>query len=188
MRTPPDVYSPGAGNNMKRFGMPVAVSAAALLILIQSPGMPDQSARPGLEPLRALPYSPSLDLTSMDTTADACVDFYQYVCGGWEKKNPIPADESSWSVYAKLARENEQFLWGILEEASDAGRARNTSEQKIGDYFRACMDEPAIEKLGAAPLKAGLKEISALKSKDELGKYLGLQQPALSRSRMLFDF
>ena len=73
----------------------------------------------------------------------------------------------------KLADENKQFLWGLLEEAADPGRARNASEEKIGDYFQACMDEPGIEKLGAAPLQTGLEEIAALKSKSELGKYLG---------------
>ena len=139
-------------------------------------------------PLRSLPYTPSLDLNSMDTTADPCVDFYQYVCGGWMKNNPIPPDQASWSVYAKLADENEQFLWGILDEASDTGRARNASVQKIGDYFQACMDEPAIEKLGAAPLETDLSEIAALKSKAELGTYLGQEHLALRGSGMLFGF
>jgi endothelin-converting enzyme/putative endopeptidase len=124
----------------------------------------------------------------MDRTADPCGDFYQYVCGSWMKNNPIPSDQASWSVYAKLADENQQFLWGLLEEVSDPGRARNASERKIGDYFQACMDEPAIEKLGAAPLQAGLGEIAALKSKAELGKYLGQEHLALRGSGMLFGF
>src|ERR1035438_4593732 len=37
----------------------------------------------------ALPYSPSLDLSSMDKSVDPCVDLYTYSCGGWQKKNPI---------------------------------------------------------------------------------------------------
>ena len=138
-------------------------------------------------PLQSLPYTPSLDLNSMDRTADPCDDFYQYVCGGWMKNNPIPPDQASWSVYAKLADENQQFLWGILEDESDPGRARNAAEQKIGDFFQACMDEPAIEKLGAAPLQGGLGEIAALNSKSELGKYLGREHLAL-RGGTLFGF
>ena len=39
---------------------------------------------PAVRPLRAIPYTPSLDLASMDKTVDPCVDFYQYVCGGWQ--------------------------------------------------------------------------------------------------------
>jgi putative endopeptidase len=31
----------------------------------------------------------------MDTTADPCVNFYQYACGGYLKQTPIPQDESS---------------------------------------------------------------------------------------------
>jgi endothelin-converting enzyme/putative endopeptidase len=139
-------------------------------------------------PLRSIPYEPGLDLDSMDRTADPCVDFYQYVCGGWMKKNPIPPDQARWNVYSKLSDENQQFLWGILVEASDPSHTRNASEQKIGDYFQACMDEPAIERLGAAPLQKGLAEIAALKSKSELGRYLGQEHLAVQGNGMLFGF
>ena len=186
---------------MTRFRLRIGLLAFATLFLAQTQrpsttgGEMLQISPPGgttaqveKHPLQSLPYTPSLDLSSMDRTADPCADFYQYVCGGWMKNNPIPPDQASWSVYAKLADENQQFLWGILEEASDPGRARNASEQKIGDFFQACMDEPAIEKLGAAPLQAGLGEIAALKSKAELGKYLGQEHLAIQGDGMLFGF
>src|SRR5215510_11987397 len=51
-------------------------------------------------PLKELPYSPSLDVSSMDRTADPCDDLYQYSCGGWKKNNPIPPDQTRWDVYA----------------------------------------------------------------------------------------
>ena len=123
-------------------------------------------------PLTALPYTPSLDVPSMDKTADPCVDFYQYSCGGWMAHNPIPADQAAWSVYGKLTNENARFLWGILDEASKPGPHRTAVQQKIGDYFAACMNEPAIEKVGSKPLKTMLDQIAAIKSKKELPAFL----------------
>ena len=44
-------------------------------------------------------HEPALDVNSMDRSIDPCVDFFQYSCGGWIKKNPIPPDQSSWDTY-----------------------------------------------------------------------------------------
>jgi len=123
-------------------------------------------------PLTSMPYTPSLDVPSMDKTANPCVDFYQYSCGGWMKNNPIPADQASWSVYGKLTNENARFLWGILDEASKPSPSRTPVQRKIGDYFASCMDEAAIEKLGSKPLKPLLAHIAAIKSKIELPSFL----------------
>jgi putative endopeptidase len=115
-------------------------------------------------PLQSLPYGPSFDLTDMDRSANPCEDFYRYSCGGWLKKNPIPSDQSSWSVYSKLTQDNERFLWGILLDTAKPNPGRSEVEREIGDFFAACMDEGAVEKAGAAPLQEELAGIDALKS------------------------
>src|SRR5438552_8662171 len=139
-------------------------------------------------PLTALPYTPSLDMPSMDKTADPCADFYQYSCGGWMAHNPIPPDQAAWSVYGKLTNENARFLWGILDEASKPDPHRTVVQQKIGDYFAACMNEPAIETLGSKPLKPLLAQIAAIKSKKELAAFLAKEQPRTYGSGWFFGF
>lgn len=124
------------------------------------------------KPLRSLPYTPGLDVKAMDTTVDPCANFYQYSCGGWMKNNPIPGDQASWSVYGKLANENEQFLWGILEDSAKPDPKRSAAQQKIGNYFAACMDTDAIEKAGADPLRPVLDEIAGLKSTGGIPAFL----------------
>src|ERR1700730_10490735 len=82
-----------------------------LLLLTQAP-FAQQSSDP------ALPYSPSLDISSMDKSIDPCVDLFTYSCGGWQKKNPIPPDQTSWSVYGKLYQDNLTFLRGMFEQTT----------------------------------------------------------------------
>ncbi len=137
-------------------------------------------------PLTSLPYTPGLDVGFMDRSADPCTDFYAYSCHGWMAKNPIPPDESSWHVYRKMADENRQFLWGILQEAAaNPGGRRTPAEQRAGDYFAACMDEDAVEAAGASPLRRDLSEIRALPSARGIAALLGRLHPSLG-SELVF--
>jgi putative endopeptidase len=175
----------------------IAFAGAALGQAAPNSRPSDAKSRPGDQPPRAtaaetpilsLPYTPGLDTEFMDRTADPCVDFYQYSCGGWMKKNPIPSDQPGWSVYAKLATDNQRFLWGILDDLARNTSGRNPNQQKIGDYFAACMDESAIEKLGAAPLKPYLDQINGLTSKEQLPALLAAIHLRTEGNGMFFGF
>jgi putative endopeptidase len=127
---------------------------------------------------------PALDVTSMDRTADPCVDFFAYSCGGWIKNNPIPPDQSSWDTYSKMQDENLGRLRGILEAAAAPDAKRNAATQKIGDYYAACTDTKAIDAKGSAPLKPALDRIANLASKADLAAVAA----AMIRDNVLFRF
>jgi endothelin-converting enzyme/putative endopeptidase len=127
---------------------------------------------------------PVLDVTSMDTSVDPCVDFFAYSCNGWIKRNPIPPDQSNWSAYAKVQDENRIELRSILDAAAAETRERPAYRQKIGDYYASCTDENAIDALGARPLQGALAKIEAIQSKKDLSEAVG----ELASQSALFNF
>src|SRR5690349_6891696 len=163
---------------MRKLIPAVLGSSVALAALAQQPDTP----------IKEFPYTPGLDVKAMDRGADPCVDFYQYACGGWIKANPIPADQSKWEVYSKLNQDNLRFLWGILDDLSKKKSGRNATQQKIGDYFGACMDEAAVEQLGAKPLDPLLAQISGMKGKQDLARVLASLHLETGDSGFFFGF
>lgn len=167
---------------------------AIVFVVILLPTLADLSATTSAatnegnddKPIVALPYTPSLDIASMDKSIDPCEDLYTYSCGGWKKNNPIPGDRASWDVYAKMLNDNQRFLWGVLEEAAKPNPQRSMTQQKIGNYFAACMDEAAIEKLGLTPLQVDLARIQAVKSITQLPTLLGDLHSRTSTRGLLF--
>jgi putative endopeptidase len=115
-----------------------------------------------------LPKLDQFDPKLADESVDPCTDFYKYACGKWMAANPIPPDQATWGHGSPLQLWNETVLRQTLEKAAAGGSERNAVDQKIGDYYGACMDEKAIEAAGVSTIKPELGRINAIKNKDQL--------------------
>ena len=111
-------------------------------------------------------FSPDM----LDKSVDPCTDFYAYACSKWEQQNPIPADRPGWGRFNELQERGEYIVRDILEKSGPGKAGRSPVEQKIGDYYAACMDESAIEKAGTKPLDKYFQAIAAVKTKEDLAK------------------
>ena len=130
--------------------------------------------------------SVGFSIDNIDKTLDPCVDFYQYACGNWLKTNEIPADRSSWASFVELDERNLVTLKDILEKASSGGPNRSVVEQKIGDFYGACMDEKTADQKGLAPLQPELDRIAAVK--DKAGLIDAIARVHLIGPNPLFNF
>ena len=119
----------------------------------------------------ASPSTPKLehfDINQVDKSLDPCQDFYQYACSKWNSANPIPADQVAWGTGSGLQYWNENILREALEKAAAQTSNRTDYEQKIGDYWAACMDESGIESAGTRDLKTELERIAQMTNKSQL--------------------
>jgi putative endopeptidase len=86
-----------------------------------------------------------------------------FATGGWRKRTTIPAGHPSWGSFDELAQHNREALHAILEDAAKTTAAPAGSDtQKLGSFYRACMDEAAIEKAGTAPVDPLLRAVDGV--------------------------
>jgi len=133
----------------------------------------DESRSPALQGCSGMEFGGSvgqgnaakgeIDTADFDRSVSPCDDFFEFVTGGWVKRNPIPAAYPSWGIGEEVDRRNKEILRRILEKAAADESAKPGSPwQKIGDYYGSCMDESAIESARAKPLEAEFQRVAAI--------------------------
>ena len=109
-----------------------------------------------------------IDLANLNTSVSPAEDFYEYACGGWMKANPLPAADSRYGSFDRLAEDNNKRINGILKELKENTYAEGTIEQKLSDLYKLAMDSARREKDGLAPVMPMLKRLEAAKTKQQL--------------------
>ncbi len=105
---------------------------------------------------------PDILAANLDSTVKPGDDFFEYANGGWLKRNPIPAEQSSWGIGNLVIEENLKRLREISEKAAASHAAKGTNDQKIGDFWSMAMDSTKIEQDGLKPIQPLLDKVNAI--------------------------
>ncbi|ODQ51979.1 zincin [Saitoella complicata NRRL Y-17804] len=110
-------------------------------------------------------------LQTVNMSASPCDDFYEFACGNWVASHDIPDDQGSTSEPYLMVEESRRIMREILEgdfssstkdgfgfPASDDLVDRQNFE-KVQATYKACMNESAVEALGAKPIQDLLTKV-----------------------------
>jgi putative endopeptidase len=114
------------------------------------------------------------DFAAMDPAARPGDDFFKHANGAWLARTEIPPDKTRMTLRVLMTDATEARLYALLESAaSHAGHEPGDLEGKIGAFYKAFMNETAIETLGAKPLAPMLAAIRAATTHEALGTMMG---------------
>ena len=112
--------------------------------------------------------TPAIDRTNFDESVALNEDFYQYATGGWQAKNPLKPEFARYGVFDVMRENNEIRINELFAQMTKSVVEYGNIEQKISDLYKMGLDEARLNKEGAKPIKKALKEIFAMKSREEL--------------------
>ena len=114
------------------------------------------------------PLKSGLDRADMDLSVQPGTDFYEYACGGWMKKNPLPAAYSRFGTFDRLRQDNDKRINGILAELQTKTYAKGSVEQKLSDLYKLAIDSVRRDREGITPAMEMLQRMEKAKTMQQL--------------------
>ncbi|KAI6194124.1 Neprilysin-1 [Aphelenchoides besseyi] len=93
---------------------------------------------------------------SLNESVDPCTDFFQYACGGWIAKNPIPKDRSYYDRYTKLSESVNREIKALYDEDI---QTNSTAIKKLKQFYSACMNTEVLNDIKTDELLENLERI-----------------------------
>jgi putative endopeptidase len=110
--------------------------------------------------------TPDAVAANVDSTVNPAQDFFDYANGGWIKRNPIPAEYSSWGIGNLVQEELYKRLRIINEKAVE--NPTDATSKKIAAFWKSGMDSVKINADGIKPIEEELKAIDAVTNLQQL--------------------
>jgi Peptidase family M13 len=112
-------------------------------------------------------------------------------CGGWEQRVEIPSDRSRYGTIDELSEANDRVLRDIFSGHYPSSKPKNNlpdpteaidvqNFEKLQDAYNACLNETAIDGLGATPLVALLENVIAKYPVESSCNPIKFQNPGIS--------
>jgi putative endopeptidase len=157
--------------------------AIATILCVSSP------AHAGPADLRAPSYGQwGYDLSGRDTAVRPGDDFFAYANGTYIEKTQIPPDRTWYGTVNVLRDLSEARVHAMLEHAAASAPAEPAAKDvqgKVGAFYKAFMNEAAVEALDAKPLAPDLEAIRKASDRTQLAALMGRAKKGFEPS--LFD-
>jgi putative endopeptidase len=113
------------------------------------------------------------DTAGMDRSLAPGADWVEFANGTYLRTLEIPSDRASWGMFHQLDELSQERTRTIIEEAAGSQAPAASNAQRVGDFYRAFMDEAAIEARGAEPLRADLRPFQDARDRSDFARALG---------------
>lgn len=113
-----------------------------------------------------------LDLSARDMSVKPGDDFYRYATGHWLTTNTIPSDRTRWGTMDQLSEQADERVNKLIQGLPEHAPA-GSIEQKVGDYYRAFLNQRAIDAAGLKPAQPALDAIAAAHSYEDIATLMG---------------